>query len=373
MSPKIGRFVAACKDRGSRVGTFFSTGVWELEVDECPWYRRIPVNLLRFVLLLGRGFSEHRLGLHASGLTLISRLSLVPILMRMLLLTKPCGMYEWAKNKLRTRTDQMIETFFEQKGVEKTKVESIAVSMIAPADEANAEAGRKFGAQARELRDQIMGQVDEKIEKFNFGVMAIVGFLVLAYTVISTFGQVEASMNEIWHVRKGRSLWKRFLMYCGTLMVMPLLMALAMSMPVLRMVRQALDATLGATSYTKWAGDAIISLLDSELFSFTVTLVFLSLLFAFLFWMMPKRRVQPRAALEGGLFTAVALNLWLRICTVLQFGIAKTGAAYGSFALIPILVIWISFNWRIILLGSNMAYAFQCIHNRVRDLPDVDE
>lgn len=177
-------------------------------------------------------------------------------------------------------------------------------------------------------------------------------------------------MNEIWLVKKGRSLWKRLLLYGLTLMVLPFLAALAMSLPLMRMVKSVLDATLGATSYTKWAGDALVAVLDSSFTSFIVSLVFTTLAFAFLFWVMPNRDVKWRPAFRGGLLTALILKLWMAVCVVLQGIFIKGGAAYGSFALIPILIIWISYNWKIILIGSNMAYAFQCVDSKCRDLPD---
>jgi len=353
-----------------RVKTRCHDFAWNSDLEHCGRLRRFNVKAARFFMVLGRGFTEHRFGLHAAGLTFISLLSLVPTLMLMLLLTKPCGMYGWARTKLCEKTDQMIETFFEQKGVEKTKVEEVALSLATKSKPKDPEAGKEFGKQARTLRDQVLGQVDEKIENFNFGLMAMVGLLMLAWTVTSTFGQVEASMNEIWHVKKPRSIFRKLMLYAGTLMVVPFLLALTMSLPILRMVKSVLDSTLGATSYTKWAGDAIVGLLNSSLFSFSVTLFFATLALAFVFWAMPHRKVDFRAALKGGLLTAVVLMLLIRACILLQFGISSSSAAYGSFALLPILIVWTSLNWRVILIGSNITYAFQCVDSGVCDLPD---
>ena len=392
MAEKIGRKGLATV---RKTVTFVKDGVWDVDVDGLPRPRRVGVQLVRFVSLVLGGFSENRCALHAAGLTYFSILSVVPVLLLMLLLTKPCGMYEWSREKLRVQTDEMIATFFEQKDVQKDAARPAAEQ--APAETTRSEtkeaeakkaeavqpepaesgaaaakpadAGQEFGAQARQLRDQILGQIDAKIQDFNFGLMALVGFLVLAWTVIKTFGQVEASINEIWYVRKDRPIWRKAYLYVSAVMVLPLLTALAMSLPLLRVAKSVLDATLGATSYTKWVGDALIAVLDSSLFSFSVSLLFSALAIAFLFKAMPNRRVLTRAAFEGGLVTAALLGVWVRLCAVLQFGISNSSAAYGSFALVPILIVWINMSWTILLLGSNMAYAFQCIHSRVRALP----
>lgn len=366
--------VAALRGRCGRARAYLGDGVWKESVESCGLCRRWCVNVLRFAGVLSKGFAEHRLGLHAAGLTFMSLLSAVPALMLMLLLTKPCGMYEWARRELVAQTDGMIERFFEHKTAEGSVVEKGIAAVAATAKlsvaQRDDEAGRRFGKQARELRDQVLAQVDEKVEDFNFGLMALVGFAMLAITVTTTFGQVEATMNEIWRVKRGRSFLWRIVIYAGTLVTLPVLAALAMSLPVMRMAKNVLDATLGATSYTKWAGDALVRLLDSPFFSLAVSFVFTALALAFLFWVMPNRKVLWKAAVWGGLLTALVLKLWMAACVVLQGLILKGGAAYGSFALIPILIIWISYNWKIILIGSNMAYAFQCVDSKRRDLLD---
>ena len=358
------------KRRANGVKGFMREGVWQIDVDAQPFLKRTALQVVRFGTLVVNGFVRNRCALHAAGLTYFSILSVVPVLLLMLLLTKPCGMYEWSREKLRVQTDQMIETFFEKKGVAPADGVT-AEGAVKPAEARpdSAAAGKEFGAQARQLRDQILGQIDTKIQDFNFGLMALVGFVVLAWTVIKTFGQVEASINEIWYVKKDRPIWRKAYLYVSAVMVLPLLTALAMSLPLLRVAKSVLDATLGATSYTKWAGDALIAVLDSSLFSFSVSLLFSALAIAFIFKAMPNRHVLNRAAIEGGLVTAVLLGVWVRLCAVLQFGISNSSAAYGSFALVPILIVWINMSWTILLFGSNMAYAFQCIHSRLRALP----
>ena len=358
------------KRRANGVKGFMREGVWQIDVDAQPFLKRTALQVVRFGTLVVNGFVRNRCALHAAGLTYFSILSVVPVLLLMLLLTKPCGMYEWSREKLRVQTDQMIETFFEKKGVAPADgVTAEGAVKPAEAKPDGAAAGKEFGAQARQLRDQILGQIDTKIQDFNFGLMALVGFVVLAWTVIKTFGQVEASINEIWYVKKDRPIWRKAYLYVSAVMVLPLLTALAMSLPLLRVAKSVLDATLGATSYTKWAGDALIAVLDSSLFSFSVSLLFSALAIAFIFKAMPNRHVLNRAAIEGGLVTAVLLGVWVRLCAVLQFGISNSSAAYGSFALVPILIVWINMSWTILLFGSNMAYAFQCIHSRLRALP----
>jgi len=167
-------------------------------------------------------------------------------------------------------------------------------------------------------------------------------------------------------VGKPRSLMKKIFLYLFIALVLPLLMALAMSMPILRVTKSVLDATLGATSYTKWVGDALVAVLDSRLFALGFTLFFASLAFAFLLKVIPNCRVRTRPALESGVMTAILFGGWLKFCTSAGVGIARSSALYGSFAAFPIVLAWIYMSWQIVLLGSCLTYALQCVHSRTR-------
>ena len=135
-----------------------------------------------------------------------------------------------------------------------------------------------------------------------------------------------------------------------------------MSLPILRVVKTALDATLGATSYTRWVGDSLVRLLTSRLFGFFVTLFFSSLAFAVLLKVMPNRRVSFRASFRAGILTALLVGGWMKLCTTAGVGISKSSAMYGSFAALPILLAWIYMSWQLVLLGSCMSYAFASLH-----------
>jgi len=362
---------------------YLQTGMWRIDLDDLPRSRRAGLKVLRFMFIVGTGFVKHRVSLHAAGLTCFTLLALVPTLMLMLLLTKPCGVYDLAREKLCAYTDSAIEAFFDpDKGQAASQSQTqtqpqtpAPAAETSPAPEGAAKAsapakdGAAYGKQVRDLRDQLLAQVDARVAAFNFGAMALVGILMLSWTVVSVFGQIEGSLNELWNVRRGRPIWKRFVLYASTLMVLPPLVTLAMSMPVLRLARRALTVVLGETALARYVDTALVGVLDSFWFSAGMVLLFLTLAFAFLFWAMPNRSIRLRSALWGGAVTVLMLAGWLKLCALLQIDLTKSGAAWGSFALIPILIVWIFMNWRIILLGSTVTYAIECIHQRVRALP----
>ena len=185
----------------------------------------------------------------------------------------------------------------------------------------------------------------------------------LVWTVISTFGMVETSMNEIWQVKDMRPLWRRCVLYLFVTLVSPILMALALSMPVLGVVKAVLEAATGYIPYSKWLMDLLVAMLFSRFVSYLVTFAFAALGLGFFYKFMPYCKVKTPWALLAGAVTALVFALWLRLCIIAQVGVANSSALYGSFAFVPILFAWIYISWQIILFGSVLSCQFQSIYS----------
>jgi membrane protein len=298
-----------------------------------------------------KAFLDNHCSMHAAGLTYFSLLALVPVLCLLLLGAKTFGAGDLIKDRVNAEIDLMIEN------IEKGQDDGIAA--VATADETKREekklAAQEIGRQARELRDKLF----ERIDSFDVGTLGWIGLLLLMWTVISSMGMVEVSFNEIWNVPKPRPIWHRAWLYLLVAIVIPVLSALAASVPILKIAKDIIVATAGATWITKWLSDGLVWILDSTLFRFAVTLLFLSLSYAFQFWVMPNCRVRFKFAWWGGLVTAAMFAGWLKVCAVAQVGIAKSSALYGSFAFVPIMLAWLYMSWQIVLLGACMVKAFE--------------
>ena len=361
---------------------FCSEGCWQVDLGAYGFLRRAGVHILRFFSTTLKSFSDHRCGLHAAGLTYFTILGFVPVLCMLMVTAKACGVGNFARGKINEQIDAFITRV--EEGQKEAEAQAAAVpqevavavtnataEVAAPvpqgadvdaekAKEAiyKAKASKDLALQARKFSNEIF----DKIDKVDLTTLGWIGFAVLMWTVISTLGHVETAMNEIWLVKKSRPMWRKVFVYLFIVIVLPVFMSLAVSLPVLRLAKTALDATLGATSYTKWVGDALVNLIMSRLFGFFVTLAFASLAFAILLKMMPNCRVGIRSSFRGGVFTALLVGGWMRLCTSAGVGISKSGAMYGSFAVVPIVLAWVFMSWQLILLGSCMSYAFECVH-----------
>ena len=254
---------------------FVGEGAWRVDIDSLGFFRRIWVNIVRFLSVSVGGFIKNRCALYAAGLTYFSLLALVPALCLLMVLAKTCGAGDFARTQINGYFDRFIASV--EEGAQPA---AGAGQTRTPAEEAAEEKRIAQHAVAVQLREFVNPLFDQ-IDKFDIRAFGWVGFAMLMWTIISSLGQIESTMNAIWNVSRQRHFLKRCWLYLFVVSVVPLLSAVALSLPVLRLVKRALDATMGATVYTKWVSDALVAVLDSRLFSFVVAAVCVTLLFAF--------------------------------------------------------------------------------------------
>ena len=306
---------------------------------------------------VAKGFLDNHCGLHAAGLTYFSMLAMIPILCCILVVAKVAGVDKFAKAEINAQIDAMITN------VEQGKGKYAAKEGQTPAEQKALEkkkaAAEVFAKQAREFSDVLF----KRIDKFNIGRLGVIGLVMLLWTVISSLGQVEVSVNEVWGVPKARPIWKKAYLYLFVVIVVPVLAAFAMSMPILNVVKDVIVATMGATWLTKWASDGLVWFIDFWAFRLLISLGFASLAFGYFLWVIPNCKVRFRHAWYGGILTAILFAAVMKLCAVAQVGIAKSSALYGSFAFLPIVMAWFYMSWQVILLGACMMRAFDEMKN----------
>ena len=290
-------------------------------------------------------FLDNNCSTHAAGLTYFALLAVVPVLCCILVAAKACRVDEMARGQINAKIDAMI---VEIEDGQNDSLISYLPGMSTEEQQRKRIAAKEFATTARKISNELF----ERVERFDVGTLGWIGFGFLLWTVISSLASVETSFNQIWGVKESRKIWKRAYMYLFIMIVIPVLATIAMSVPVLSIAKDVVVATLGATWLTKWAGDGIIWILDSVLFRAAMTLAFSSLLFGFLYWMLPNCRVRWRFAWLGGFTTAALFYGWIKLCAVAQVGIAKSSALYGSFAFLPIVLAWLYMSWQIVLFGA---------------------
>jgi len=165
-----------------------------------------------------------------------------------------------------------------------------------------------------------------------------VGFGVLLVTVISLILTVDRTLNNIWRVQRMRSLGQRLLIYWAVITLGPLLMG----------------GSIATTSYVLYASRGVVSALPEALQMGFNSLEFLLLsgAMAALYHYVPNTSVKWRHALAGGLFVAIGMAMAKKVLALYLASVPTYSVIYGTFATLPILLIWVYVAWVIFLLGA---------------------
>ncbi|MBW2713931.1 MAG: YihY family inner membrane protein [Deltaproteobacteria bacterium] len=189
----------------------------------------------------------------------------------------------------------------------------------------------------------------ELVQKADFSGLGTIGGAVAFATAILAIGNIEEAFNQIWGIRKRRTLVRRFSDYLTVMIVAPSLLAMSLS--------------LGTTLNNQ---GLVQKMLTVEFFARTyemglqyVPFVTVCISFAFLYLVLPNTKVRFVPAITGGAFSGVLFAVAQNIYLGLSIGTAKYSAIFGGFAKLPLLFAWIYVCWVVVLLGAAVAYAVQ--------------
>lgn len=342
------------------------TDVWDVELTTLPALKRRLVRAVRILILVGKGFKEDECGLHASSLTFMTLLSIVPVLALGISVVRTVSydtsMREKTKDFVRSLVVDM-PALGPRAGTNKTENASVLSdekSVLPSEDNAGTELSVD-AASAVSLIDiepitlsKVESLIDtgfDHVEQLNFGALGGIGLIFLVWAVITVLGDVEAAFNRVWGVVENRSLARKFADYLSVLVISPLLIFAASSLPIVGVIEEKMHAADRMFFLSSMAGVPVIKVVW--------VLFLLTLAFTFMLRFMPNMKVNMKPGFAGGFVAAVGFVAWLKICLSLQIGVAKYSAFFGSFATVPIILSWVFVSWAILLFGAEVSYAVQ--------------
>ncbi|WP_312834371.1 YihY family inner membrane protein [Comamonas sp.] len=281
--------------------------LWWKQFAAFPW--RNTVNTLR------TRFGEDRLGLTASSLTFTTMLALVPFFTVALALLTAFPMFATVEAQL-----------------QRWLIESLIPSTIA---------------------SQVLGYITQFASKASR--LGLAGLSFLLVTALALILTMDRTLNNIWRVRQLRPLGQRVLIYWAAMSLGPLV--LASSLVLTSSVVAASRSAFGELPYLiRLAFDS----LEFVLLASGVTAMYRYV---------PNTHVRWRDALAGGLFVAVGIEVAKKVLTLYLVHVPTYSTIYGTFATLPILLIWIYVAWVIVLLGAVVAAYLPSLLAGVARLP----
>jgi membrane protein len=175
----------------------------------------------------------------------------------------------------------------------------------------------------------------ENVREGALGPAGIAITLVISYLL---FHSVEGVFCSIWRAERRRSLWSKFIVFYTLATLVPFLLGLSLYHSAQYFERPGLRTLLPFLS--------------------------IALAFTFANKLLPPIHVRWRAAIAGGLVSALAFELLKHLFAtyVTDFALARYQGVYGSLAIIPIALVWMYVVWLTILFGTECAHAAQNLH-----------
>jgi membrane protein len=195
------------------------------------------------------------------------------------------------------------------------------------------------------VADNIMGYLNTFAQSASK--LTAIGGIFLMFTAVSLMLTIDKALNEIWHVRKGRPLSQRVLIYWATLTLGPVLMG----------------ASLWATSFLIRESLGMVGKLPPPIgfvLSF-LPMLLTGLAFSALFIVVPNRHVETRDAFTGGFAAAVVLEVMKEGFAFYLTRFPTYTVLYGAFATLPIFLIWVYMSWLVTLFGATLAASLPLI------------
>lgn len=185
------------------------------------------------------------------------------------------------------------------------------------------------------------------IANTHTGIFIGVGLLFMLYTVISLIYNVENVFDAIWQVER-RSFTAMLTNYVGMIFLVPIAVIVVSGLNIF--VYGRLD----------W-------LQEIEMFRPVVFLLLnrvgpwllMSVIFAGVFFVMPNTRVQFDKIIIPALIASLGILILQYAYVNLQVLFTTYNAVYGSFAALPLFLIWLQLCWYIILVCAELCYINQ--------------
>ena len=294
----------------SKLINFLQTDIWRIRLKNYPRSKSFFLRHLRVIVLAVRGFDENRCKFRASALTFFSMLSIVPVIAMMFGLAKGFGL------------EQRVKT----------------------------EVLKKMQGQ-EEVAQRIITFADSLLENASGGVIAGIGVVILFWAVIKLLSNIENSFNDIWGVKIPRSIGRKFSDYLSIILICPFLLVISSSATVV--ISSQVAVIIDKFAFFKALGPFIMFLLKLLPYC-TIWIVF-----TFIFIFMPNTKVKLKSGLLAGVVAGTIFQVIQWIYINFQIGVAKYGAIYGSFAALPLFLLWLQTSWLVVLFGAEISFAHQ--------------
>lgn len=287
--------------------------LWLMQSKNLPLWKRLLLQCARVIVLTILRFVQNQCMVKAASLTFFTLLSIIPILALAFGIAKGLGMAEYLTEKLRLATSQYPE-----------------------------------------IAEKLLGFANSALENTQGGIIAGAGVLLLIWSAVKLLSNIESNLNEIWGIRQGRTLVRKITDYVTILMICPILLLASGSVLIFatthmnRLIQQIPG------------GEYFMPVL--KLSHTVLPLIIVWLVFTFIYIAIPNTKVNILPAAVGGLVSAAVYTILQSAYIFAQFTTSGLSAIYGSFAALPLFLIWLNLSWITVFAGAQLVFSIQNVN-----------
>lgn len=294
----------------SSIKKFLEEDLWKVKLSTLPKGKALLYGKLRIVMIAFTQFGKDKCDEKASALTYFSLLSIVPVVAMAFGIATIFGLENYLKEEL----------------------------------------SNYFSGQ-QEVLDYVLQFSEKMLSTSSGGLISGISAVFLIYAVARLMNNIEVAFNDIWDTRRGRSLKRKMTDYMSVILLGPLILILSSSTTVFITTSiENFTESIEVLGFFKPAILFFIKLIPYTLIWFLLFLIYI---------VFPHAPVKVKPALIAGILagTAYQLTQWGWING--QVYLSRYSVVYGSFAALPLFLIWLQLSWMILLLGAEFAFAIQ--------------
>ena len=290
-----------------RLKNFFRNDIWELDLEELSKARAKFIKYLKVGAITIKTFSSEKIGFQAVALSFFSTMSVVPFVAIIFAITDGFGLAETLKDLL-----------------------------------------YQYFTNSQQTIDIVLGFAQNIINTAKSSAVGLVSALLFAWIVVWMMMNVERVFNNAWRVPKSRSLIKRISVILAMLFVSPFVVFVFFG---------------GAMMYSHTLTSLGLDVEDLTIFKTMLTWILFAAVAIFTFSAMykfiPNAKVDYANALSAAIPAGIAFAVVNYLYLETQVMVTRMNGIFGAFAAVPLFMVWINIGWFIILIGSELSYAFQ--------------
>ena len=290
-----------------RTTHFLNHKLWRVRLDKMDKKQGFFLKQLRIFALAIKGFNEDKCMLKSTALTYYTLFSIVPIIALAFAIAKGFGFQE-------TLQKQLLSDFNEQQDILK----------------------------------QAFVYADKMLSNTKGGLIAGVGVVLLLWSVMKLLGSIENSFNEIWEIKRDRVWTRKITDYLSIMLIAPVFLILSGSLTV--GLKAGIDNVFSSFAILSPVGFILL-----KVFAFALIWG----MFVFLYMALPNTKVGFKSAAMGAIVAAMLFELLEWGYVSFQVGVAQYNAIYGSFAALPLFLIWVQYSWFVVMFGAELTFANQ--------------